>query len=626
MSKRAPKASAASPSTSQPRPPEGSNRTLRSGTASARLASSTPTEASTYKAPAPRSKATQNATASANLEAEEEDEDLYDTDSESSALFIIANQVTKLLDNYNLPEVIEGKLRFLARYATKMGVREGKQDTIQASIGDLREIRKSLILELSGKFDAFEDKLSHVEESQAQILKATVSLTKKTEGIDAAAKGIVDKVTEVNAATTQIACTTKTYKDALLVQPSQTIDTMVDLRIKDDLERKAKQVLVEVLSDDLKGKSLAEIKLRATDAIAELDDDQDRPEQVVVEVVTATRTKALLLQMNTKQAANWLRNPLTESQFMPKFAKDSFFVNRTYNIIVPRTPIIFDPKNEQHLREIEEGNNLDPKSVKKARWIKPENRRREGQTHAYAILSLTTPATANLLIRKGITICGAKTLPTKLKHEPMQCLRCRCWGHLIAQCQNPEACGACGDGHSTSDCNNPQKRYCISCRNGTHSSWDRGCPEFIRRCETINNRYPENNLPFFPTDEDWTLTTRPDKIPRENRFPQRYAVNPIPARAAPRRAQQQNQARNKAKHQNNAAASSKGKARGGESNTNTIIKYFSRSQPNVPEGSNAREEGEPPGSHYLDEPANSEIYAVEQLLGDAAPRHIPGWS
>lgn len=609
-----------SPNPTQPRPPEGSGRTLRSATT--RQASSALSEVQPSKAPAPRTRADPDVEANANPSAQEED--FLSTDSETTALFVIAGALDKLIGKSQMPEPVKGKLRRLSRYASKMGVKEAKQEIVQITMNDVRDIRKVLLADLSGKHEALESKLSHIAENQAQILKATDVLTKKTEGIDAAAKGIVDKVTEVNDATVQIASTTKSYKDALLTQPGQPYDSMVDLKIKDDLDRKARQILVDVHGDDIMGRSLGEIKKKAAEVIAELDDTHDRPVQVEVETVTTTRTKALLLQMNSKQAADRLRHPFIESKFTAKFAKDSIFVDRLYNIIVPRTPVIFDPKSAIHLRELEECNSLDKYSVKKARWIKPANRRRDGQTHAYAILSLASPATANLLIRKGITICGATTQPSKLKHEPMQCLRCRCWGHLIAQCQNPEVCGACGEEHNTNDCDNPHKRYCASCKNDTHANWDRGCPEFIRRCEIHNSRFPENNLPFFPTDESWTLTTRPEKIPLENRFPQRYAVNPIPVKAAPRRTQQQNQPRNKTKRQNNQVAAPKGNARSGENNT--IIKYFARPQQNTASGSGSREEGEPPGSNYLDEPANSENYVVEHLIGDTAPRRISGWS
>jgi hypothetical protein len=33
---------------------------------------------------------------------------------------------------------------------------------------------------------------------------------------------------------------------------------------------------------------------------------------------------------------------------------------------------------------------------------------------------------------------------------------------------------------------------------------------------------------YFPTDEDWTLTIRPDRIPIEEHFPQQFTVNSLP--------------------------------------------------------------------------------------------------
>ena len=202
-----------------------------------------------------------------------------------------------------MPENIKAKLRNLSRFASKMGVKEGKKEIVQLSMENVREICKDLLADLSGTYTALEDKISSIAANQEQILKATDSLTKKTEGINMAAKGIKDKVTMVNDTTAQIASTTKTYRDALLVQPSQHPSTMVDLKLKDDIERKAKQILVVVHSDALSGISLTEIKSKAEEAIAIMDNELDRPEHVEIEAVSITRSKAILLQLNSKQAA-----------------------------------------------------------------------------------------------------------------------------------------------------------------------------------------------------------------------------------------------------------------------------------------------------------------------------------
>ena len=34
-------------------------------------------------------------------------------------------------------------------------------------------------------------------------------------------------------------------------------------------------------------------------------------------------------------------------------------------------------------------------------------------------------------------------------------------------------------------------------------------------------------MPYFPSEQDWSLTVRPERIPLSDRFPARYAVNSL---------------------------------------------------------------------------------------------------
>ena len=166
------------------------------------------------------------------------------------------------------------------------------------------------------------------------------------------------------------------------------------------------------------------------------------------------------------------------------------------------------------------------------RWIKPIIRRRAGQTKAHATITLTSADTANKIIRDGIDICGARARAERVKQEPLQCLKCRGWEHKAESCEaQADICGTCGDSHRTGACVNKNKLFCVSCQNDTHASWDRTCPEFRRRCAIYDERYPENNMVYFPTDQDWTLTSKPNRIPLEERFPARFAVNSLPVTA-----------------------------------------------------------------------------------------------
>ena len=113
--------------------------------------------------------------------------------------------------------------------------------------------------------------------------------------------------------------------------------------------------------------------------------------------------------------------------------------------LAPRVSLTFNPANKDHLREIKECNNLPAGTIEKARWIKPEYRRAPGQKAAHAILAIRDVNAANMCIRDGISIFGIRIRPSRLKHEPMQCIKCRRWGHFANACMaTTNTCGTCG--------------------------------------------------------------------------------------------------------------------------------------------------------------------------------------
>jgi hypothetical protein len=238
-----------------------------------------------------------------------------------------------------------------------------------------------------------------------------------------------------------------------------------------------------------------------------------------------------------KEVADWLRIPINEAAFTRHFDPDTIIRDRVHPIMVPRIPLTFDPSNPAHLREVEEVNRMGPKTIKKARWIKPEYRRAPEQSCAHAIFTISSVTDANHMIKDGIYVCNARSFPKKLKYEPKQCMKCRKWGHYAAECRaQSDTCGTCGGQHKTNECKTNNKKYCVSCRTDTHASWDRNCPEFLRKCDEYSKFHPENNLVYFPTDENWTTTSRPALIPFEERFPTRYTVGSLPM---PNRAERQ---------------------------------------------------------------------------------------
>ncbi|KAG2110129.1 hypothetical protein DEU56DRAFT_706554, partial [Suillus clintonianus] len=115
------------------------------------------------------------------------------------------------------------------------------------------------------------------------------------------------------------------------------------------------------------------------------------------------------------------------------------------------------------------------------------------------------PKIANIAIRDGITSNQLKLWPKKNRREPIRCAKCQYYGHIARECiSHGDTCANCGNNHRTSDCPSRNKSYCTSCETDDHASWNRDCPSFKKKCDDTDKRYPENSMPFFPTDEEWT--------------------------------------------------------------------------------------------------------------------------
>ena len=156
---------------------------------------------------------------------------------------------------------------------------------------------------------------------------------------------------------------------------------------------------------------------------------------------------------------------------MSGISRDATIVQHSYSLLVPCIPLSFNPSNEAHLREIEECNDITARTIRKARWIKPVNRRVPGQRAAHAIFTFGDITIANKCIRDGLKVCGLHIQQSRLKHEPMQCMKCRHWGHFAHAClASTDTCGTCGEEHQTNVCDNQDKNFCVSCKSNMHAS------------------------------------------------------------------------------------------------------------------------------------------------------------
>jgi len=90
-------------------------------------------------------------------------------------------------------------------------------------------------------------------------------------------------------------------------------------------------------------------------------------------------------------------------------------------------------------------------------------------------------------------------------------MKCHNWNHVARECiAHEDTCSTCGEkGHWTKDCTNKGKTHCVSCDSDQHASWSRFCPTFLKKCDELDRRTPENSLPFFPSMDPWTWASTP---------------------------------------------------------------------------------------------------------------------
>jgi hypothetical protein len=316
------------------------------------------------------------------------------------------------------------------------------------------------------------DKSAAVED---KLIKSTEQLEKSAKCLEAAAAEIQVKIAVVTSMTSQLKIMVNSYKDALLKAPTQLAHPGhrqggTDPAIGRSVDRKTRQVLIDFMDDQMSALSEMAVKEKILDSIKQISFPLS-PKNVAIKEVTKLRNNGIVVLFNTKEVADWLQNTEIELIFTASLAMGASIRPRQHIILVLKIPTTLDSNCEVHLREIEEINQLKDHSISKIRWIKPENRCKPDQQLVHTSFTLSSVKAANICIRDGILIHGVKTYPSKMKQEPMQCLKCRKWGHYANQCMaTRDTYGTCRGNHWTKSCNEPTTRFCASCNTNSHTS------------------------------------------------------------------------------------------------------------------------------------------------------------
>jgi hypothetical protein len=234
----------------------------------------------------------------------------------------------------------------------------------------------------------------------------------------------------------------------------------------------------------------------------------------------------ILFDMDSPESAEWIRKGGIRMEFMQGFGARSEIKDREHSCVVENVPTGFIPSSESIL-ELETINGLTPKSIMLTRWIKPIEHRFEGQRTAFMIFTFRTDEDANKAIHNSLYISGKRCITRKLLPEPRRCYKCHAINaqHIAASCKEiSDICNTCGGAHLSKDCQlkneHPDKHFCINCKTHGHSARDRLCPVYVKHCNDLYNRKPENLYKYFPTDnpDTWELLhpPSPSPLPRED--------------------------------------------------------------------------------------------------------------
>ncbi|KIJ48541.1 hypothetical protein M422DRAFT_83769, partial [Sphaerobolus stellatus SS14] len=195
--------------------------------------------------------------------------------------------------------------------------------------------------------------------------------------------------------------------------------------------------------------------------------------------------------------------------FIAKLGERAVVKDRNIPIVVEFVPVGFDPTNEVEIEIAENDSGLPINSLMSARWIKPVERRHDGQKVAHMIIRAMGAEAANQILRDGLVIRGKRVRARKMTKEPRRCLKCQKIdaNHLAANCDTEkDVCGTCGKEHRTKNCleKDKDKYKCTNCRIYGHASWDRSCPSYTQTAAKLRRRDTEVTYRYIPTSEPWT--------------------------------------------------------------------------------------------------------------------------
>lgn len=270
-----------------------------------------------------------------------------------------------------------------------------------------------------------------------------------------------------------------------------------------------RQIQLEIDSNTFAGLNNKDIKQRATETLRLMHlEAEDRPEDFEFVNARVLRSGRIMLEVNTMNAAEWIKQPDVMNSFLQHFCFGARFKDTGYPILAENVPVEFQG-HEGALRFVEKANQLPEGEILSTRWPKNPSRRVQDQRTAHLMLTLKHPESANNHIDNGILLAAKVCQVRKFWIEPTRCAKCQRFTstHTAATCKNVmDVCGTCADTHRTTDCliKDRAQYKCVNCKANGHAAWDRQCPKYIQQKDRQEKLDPHNSFQYYPTSDPKT--------------------------------------------------------------------------------------------------------------------------
>jgi hypothetical protein len=176
----------------------------------------------------------------------------------------------------------------------------------------------------------------------------------------------------------------------------------------------------------------------------------DKPRHTSFIGAKKLRNGSVLYQMNTKEAAAWLRDPDVQKAFMENYGGTSNMRNTLHYVIAEFVPVTYDAGSSFAHAKVEHDNTLGLDTIAYSRYIKPPHLRAGSQKVAHVIFGFTDRDDANTAITSGMFTEGKHTNVREMLIEPERCLKCQKYGHYVSDCKaTTDTCARCGEPHRT---------------------------------------------------------------------------------------------------------------------------------------------------------------------------------